>query len=667
MSTAQRNSLDTMADAVGRVWLNNQLSESQASQQADALVRSQAGPFEPSHLRALSLAFSAVRKVFMRPPGDASCLLATDAILREVGGLGFERATVLAEVAWAVPRFFERQHAQRIRALMARWHRPAGPGGGKHAPEGIPLERVWVDATLCVIHCMASDHEQAVGCGLRARQLAQQAQQPFTSFMVAQNLAFLYLSVGDVEAAEAMLAEGLVYQRACGFNQLGLRINRLLTLLLRRRFDEAAAWLESAEGQDLLAQPHGASGPMVQALVARVRLAQGRLAEAALLPAPGWDPASLEPHTLAANRLWVCADVLTGLGLPHQARAQLEAGLRAFEQAGVKLLPMNSTQLQRALADACEAAGDLPAALAALRQSQGHCFAWVGQSLRLRMQMLHEDAARRDDPQTQRRQQERLVQVARTLQAAQAAHAGEPAQQQPAAQNRHRLLARVTHEVRNPLHGVVWMTSLLMMSDLDERQREYLKLANSSARMALDLCNDVLDLARIEAGKLQLNTEALDLSALLAECSKLYEPAAQAKGLALHWHGDPALPPLVLGDRLRLQQVLMNLLSNAIKFTSAGHIELQAAWLGESMQPQAAPEPTVRLSVTDTGPGLPDALLPRLFEEFEQGGGPASVGGTGLGLALCRQLVRLMGGEIGVVNRPGQGCSFWCLLPLPRA
>lgn len=673
MSTAPHTSLDTLADALGRVWLDNQLSEAQASGQAAVLVGVHADRLAATHLQALSLAFQSLRTVLMRPSGARDCLPVTAELLDRVSALGCARATLLAEVAWVFPRFFDGCEASRVQALVQRWPAPpgkqAGAAASAQAAEGPAIERVWVDATLCTIHCIEGQHERALACGLRAWELAQQARHAFSGLIVAQNLAFLYLSVGDVEAAEAMLAESLLLQRRCGFSRLGPLINLLLTLLLRRSFDAAAAWLEGEEGQALLGQPHGTSGPMVQALVARVRLAQGRPEDAARLPTFSWAPGSAEPHTLAANRLWVCADVLTGLGRPAEARAQLQAGLQVFEQASVKLLPMNSTQLQRALADACEAAGDLPGALAALRRSQAHCYTWVGQSLRLRMQMLHDAADQGDDGATQRRQQERLAQVERTLQAAQvaqSAQAGEPtALATPP--GGHRLLARVTHEVRNPLHGVVWMTSLLMMSDLDERQREYLTLAHSSARVALELCNDVLDLARIDAGKLQLKTEALDLAALLAECSSLYEPAAQAKGLALRWQGDPALPPLVLGDRLRLQQVLMNLLSNATKFTSAGRIDLHVAWLGESLQPQAAAAPTVRLSVTDTGPGVPADLLPRLFEEFEQGGGPAAVGGTGLGLALCRQLVRLMGGDIGVDTQPGQGCSFWCLLPLPRA
>jgi signal transduction histidine kinase len=141
---------------------------------------------------------------------------------------------------------------------------------------------------------------------------------------------------------------------------------------------------------------------------------------------------------------------------------------------------------------------------------------------------------------------------------------------------------------------------------------------------------------------------------------------AQAKGVALRTHRDPALPDALLGDGLRLQQVLMNLLSNATKFTDRGRIDLAVSWLGGDA---AAAAPTVRLSVSDTGPGVPEELIPRLFQEFEQArtAAPAAAAGAGLGLALCRQFVHLMGGQIGVDNRPGQGSTFWCLLPLQTA
>ncbi len=232
--------------------------------------------------------------------------------------------------------------------------------------------------------------------------------------------------------------------------------------------------------------------------------------------------------------------------------------------------------------------------------------------------------------------------------------------------DRNKQLLHVTHELRNPMHGVVWMTSMLIMSDLDERQREYLNLAHSSARMALNLCNDVLDLAKLDAGKFELKAAAVDLHALVAECAAVFTVPAQAKGVSLRWHCDPALPTPLLGDGLRLQQVLMNLLSNATKFTERGRIDLAVSWLGGDAAAGAA---TVRLSVSDTGPGLPEELMPRLFQEFEQARhpSPASQTGAGLGLALCRQFVHLMGGKIGVDNRPGQGCTFWCLLPLPAA
>lgn len=657
MSNPPWHSLDTLAEAVARAWLDNRLDEAEAQAQADALLAAARRLPELGSLYGLSLGFHALRRVLMRRAGDMTALALTDKHLLAVRALACPRALAVAEAAWAWARVL---YVQQRPALVALARTPPGPLPSTAGPA---LERIWPQALRSILLCVEGEHEQALVCGLQAQALAQAAKHAFSSLIVAQGMAFLYLSVGDVEGADVALAEAFAAQRDCGFESPGLALNQLLCLVLSRRFDAAQGLLDA--GFAPAERSFDANRPLWQALVARVRQSQGLLSDTGALPLQPWEPWQpdcTEPHTLAANRLWVCADLLLARGQAAQARLLLEQGLRGFEAAGVSLLPMNATQLQRALADACEASGDLPAALAALRASQRHCFSWVGESLRARLQALHHASAQREAPvqgaEPLRRRQRRLDLVDRTLKAASA----NPAPRQAAP---HRLLAQVTHEVRNPLHGVVWMTSLLMMSDLDERQREYLQLAQSSANTALALCNDVLDLARLEAGKLPLQKQPLDLCTLLHECTRLHGPAAQAKGLALHTACDPALPARVEGDRLRIQQVLMNLLSNAIKFTERGRIDLRATWTEAADAGAHPPGCTVRLSVADTGPGLSEELLPRLFEEFEQAASSAAAGGAGLGLALCKQLVRLMDGELGFDNRPGLGCKFWFDLPLP--
>ena len=200
-----------------------------------------------------------------------------------------------------------------------------------------------------------------------------------------------------------------------------------------------------------------------------------------------------------------------------------------------------------------------------------------------------------------------------------------------------------------------------MKSDLDDKQRKYLDLAQSSAQMLLALCNDVLDLAKIDSGRFELHLELNDVAAVAREVVQIFEPQAAIKRLALNCDIAQNLPERLLCDRLRIQQLLMNLLSNALKFTRRGSIDIELAW-----RPSSASAGQLEVAVRDTGCGLSEEAQSRLFQEFTQADSSVAQlhGGTGLGLALCRNLVELMGGEIGVTSAPGEGSTFRFTAPM---
>ena len=230
-----------------------------------------------------------------------------------------------------------------------------------------------------------------------------------------------------------------------------------------------------------------------------------------------------------------------------------------------------------------------------------------------------------------------------------------------ASQAKTRFLATLGHEVRTPMTGVLGMTELLLGTPLEARQRGYAESIRNAGQHLLRLVNDTLDLARIEADKLQLEDIPFDLRALLQEVCQLLAPLAQAKGLAFHCDVADDLPRGLRGDAHRVRQILLNLGSNAIKFTERGEVVLRAA---------ALPSQGVRLEVADTGTGLDAAQQARLFQRFEQAEGArtaARYGGSGLGLAICRELAAAMGGTIGVDSVPGHGACFHVELPLPAA
>jgi len=225
-------------------------------------------------------------------------------------------------------------------------------------------------------------------------------------------------------------------------------------------------------------------------------------------------------------------------------------------------------------------------------------------------------------------------------------------------------LARMSHEIRTPMNGIVGMVELLADSELSAAQRECAEVIDLSARTLMRLIDDILDFSKIEAGKMSLEAVELDLAALIEDCAAVSSPRALGKGLELVVDLDPELPPTLVGDPLRLRQILLNLLSNAIKFTERGEVAVVARVLGGD-----ARACSVQLEVRDTGIGMDPAAQATLFRPFAQAEASTTrrYGGTGLGLAITRSLLGLMRSEIDLHSVPGAGSTFQAVLSLGRS
>ncbi|UTW08654.1 response regulator [Pseudomonas benzenivorans] len=225
-------------------------------------------------------------------------------------------------------------------------------------------------------------------------------------------------------------------------------------------------------------------------------------------------------------------------------------------------------------------------------------------------------------------------------------------------------LANMSHEIRTPLNGILGFTNLLQKSELTPRQQDYLGTIEKSADSLLGIINEILDFSKIDAGKLVLESIPFNLRDLLQDTLTILAPAAHEKQLELLSLVYRDTPLSLVGDPLRLKQVLTNLVSNAIKFTREGSIVLRAM-----LEDESADHAQLRISVQDTGIGLSDEDLRALFQSFSQADNSLSrqAGGTGLGLVISKRLIEQMGGEIGVDSTPGQGSEFWVSLSLPKA
>ena len=225
-------------------------------------------------------------------------------------------------------------------------------------------------------------------------------------------------------------------------------------------------------------------------------------------------------------------------------------------------------------------------------------------------------------------------------------------------------LANMSHEIRTPLNGVLGMVTLLLDGKLTKEQRRQAELARGSAESLLQVINDILDFSTLEAGQLELEAVPFDQSRLIDDLVQLYQPRAAEKGLQLMADSDRSVPQLLIGDPVRVRQVLNNLISNAIKFTEEGGVTVVTRLAGS---PEGHAQ--VRFVVRDTGMGIPEEARRRIFEEFERGDASTSrrYGGTGLGLTISRNLVTRMGGTLGLDSREGAGSEFTFTLAFPVA
>jgi CheY-like chemotaxis protein/nitrogen-specific signal transduction histidine kinase len=224
--------------------------------------------------------------------------------------------------------------------------------------------------------------------------------------------------------------------------------------------------------------------------------------------------------------------------------------------------------------------------------------------------------------------------------------------------------AKMSHEIRTPMNGVLGIVELLKMSELDEKQKDLVNTIQHSGKSLLTIINDLLDLSKFESGKLDLESIPVNTAELINETINVMGSRLRDGPVTLKTHDAIATIPDVLGDPTRICQILMNLTSNALKFTQQGSVTLN-----QQIEEQHEDQLSIRFEVTDTGIGISEEQQQKLFTPFVQADSSTTrqFGGTGLGLSICKELVELMGGEIGIESSPGKGTTFWFVIPFRLA